>query len=138
MKIDLTGQKFHHLQVVQKSEEQSKADAVLWDCICDCGSKTTATTAQLRSGHKKSCGCIKRVPKAEDLTGQRFGRLTVMKRVGTADRKAIWRCRCDCGKKTDVRSSDLKSGNTKSCGCLGNHFAKRNLLEGGFYGKNKF
>ena len=137
MKIDLTGQKFHRLQVVQKSEQQSKADAVLWECICDCGSKTTATTAQLRSGHKKSCGCIKHAPKAEDITGQRFGRLTVMKRVGTADRKAIWRCRCDCGKKTDVRSSDLKSGNTKSCGCLGNHFAKRNLLEGGYYGKNK-
>ena len=138
MKIDLTGQKFYRLQVVQKSEQQSKADAVLWDCVCDCGSKTTATTAQLRSGHKKSCGCIKRASKADDLTGQRFGRLTVMKRVGTADRKAIWRCHCDCGKKTNVRSSDLKSGNTKSCGCLGNHFAKRNLLEGGFYGKNKF
>ena len=133
MKIDLTGQKFHRLQVVQKSEQQRKTDAVLWDCICDCGSKTTATTAQLRSGHKKSCGCIKRAPKADDLTGQRFGRLTVMKRVGTADRKAIWRCRCDCGKKTDVRSSDLKSGNTKSCGCLGNHFAKRNLTDGGYW-----
>ena len=138
MKIDLTGQKFHRLQVVQKSEQQSKADTVLWDCICDCGSKTTATTAQLRSGHKKSCGCIKRAPKAEDITGQCFGRLTVMKRVGTIERRPIWRCRCDCGRKTDVRSSDLKSGNTKSCGCLGNHFAKRNLLEGGFYGKNKF
>ena len=138
MKIDLTSQKFHRLQVVQKSEEKSKADAVLWDCICDCGSKTTATTAQLRSGHKKSCGCLKRDPKADDLTGKRFGRLTVLKRVGTIARRPIWRCRCDCGRKTDVRSSDLKSGNTKSCGCLGKHFAKRNLLEGGFYGKNKF
>ena len=138
MKIDLAGQKFHRLQVMQKSDEQRKTDAVLWDCICDCGSKTTATTAQLRSGHKKSCGCLKRAPKAEDLTGKRFGRLTVLKRVGTIERRPIWRCRCDCGRKTDVRSSDLKSGNTKSCGCLGNHFAKRNLLEGGFYGKNKF
>ena len=90
MKIDLTGQKFHRLQVVQKSEEQSKADAVLWDCICDCGSKATATTAQLRSGHKKSCGCLKRVSHAKDITGQRFGMLTVMKRVGTnKHRKAL-------------------------------------------------
>lgn len=139
MKIDLTGQKFHRLQVVQKSEEQSKADAVLWDCICDCGSKTTATTAQLRSGHKKSCGCLKRVSHAKDITGQRFGMLTVMKRVGTnKHRKALWKCKCDCGKTTVVSSVDLVTGNTKSCGCLGNHFAKRNLLEGGFYGKNKF
>ena len=96
MKIDLTGQKFHRLQVVQKSEEQSKADAVLWDCICDCGSKTTATTAQLRSGHKKSCGCLKRVSHAKDITGQRFGMLTAMNHVGTnKHRKALWKCKCD-------------------------------------------
>lgn len=136
VRIDLTGQKFNRLTVVQRSEEQRKTDAVLWDCICECGTKTTATTNELRSGHKKSCGCLKKEPKADNLTGMRFGRLTVRKRVGTtADRKPIWRCNCDCGKKTDVRACDLKSGNTRSCGCLGNHFAQRNLMEGGFYEK---
>ena len=134
MKIDLTGRKFHRLQVVQKSEEQSKADAVLWDCICDCGSKTTATTAQLRSGHKKSCGCLKRVSHAKDITGQRFGMLTVMKHVGTnKHRKALWKCKCDCGKTTTVSSVDLVTGNTKSCGCLGRNYAKRNLMKGGYW-----
>ena len=78
MKIDLTGEKFHHLTVVQRSEQQCKKDAVLWDCICDCGKKTTAMTYELRGGHKKSCGCLKRVSHAKDITGQRFGMLTVM------------------------------------------------------------
>lgn len=138
MRIDLTGQKFNRLTVVQRSEEQRKTDAVLWDCICECGSKTTATTNELRSGHKKSCGCLKKEPKAEDLRGMRFGRLVAMKHIGThTDRKAIWRCKCDCGRKTYVRAADLKSGNTQSCGCLGNNLAQRNLMEGGFYGKNK-
>ena len=138
MKLDLTGQKYNHLMVVKKSKNQTRADGVLWDCICDCGNVTTAVTHDLRSGHKKSCGCLKKAPKAHNLKGMRFGMLTVMKRVGTnSDRKAIWRCRCDCGKKTEVRSSDLKSGNTQSCGCLGNNFAKRNLMEGGYYGQNK-
>jgi len=126
MKVDLTGQKFNKLTVLHRGE-QKRADAVIWVCRCDCGAETLATTYELRSGHKKSCGCLKKQPHAENLKGRRFGRLIVMKRVGTSwnDRHPIWRCKCDCGKKTDVRSCDLKSGNTKSCGCLGKEKAKR-------------
>lgn len=127
MKVDLTGQKFNKLTVLHRAENQY-GDAVRWICRCECGTETVATTNDLRSGHKKSCGCLKRVPKADNLKGMRFGRLVVMKRVGTIERRPIWRCKCDCGKKTDVRSCDLKSGNTKSCGCLGREKAKRNLL----------
>ena len=58
-----------------------------------------------------------------DLTGQRFGRLTVIERaddhVGPSGRKhVVWRCKCDCGNEVIVRSVNLKSGHTKSCGCL--------------------
>lgn len=54
-----------------------------------------------------------------DLTGQRFGRLTVL---GRAEEKSSWgavqwRCRCDCGKETLVATGNLKKG-TQSCGCL--------------------
>lgn len=49
-----------------------------------------------------------------DLTGQKFHRLTAVEYVG--NRK--WRCICDCGKETVVGAYELKSGNTKSCGCL--------------------
>lgn len=54
-----------------------------------------------------------------DLTGQKFGRLTVVADDGTRDNGAVsWLCRCECGKSTPVRGALLKSGNTRSCGCL--------------------
>jgi hypothetical protein len=51
--------------------------------------------------------------------GQKFAQLTVMGRVGNdvADRVRL-RCKCDCGKECTVRLTDLRSGHTKSCGCL--------------------
>ncbi len=54
-----------------------------------------------------------------DITGQRFGRLVVVRRGDTSsDGKAMWVCLCDCGEVTEVRSYQLRSGITKSCGCL--------------------
>ena len=54
-----------------------------------------------------------------DLTGQRFERLTAVepteRRRGAS---VVWRCICDCGKEVFAVVGDLKSGNTKSCGCL--------------------
>lgn len=51
-----------------------------------------------------------------DLTGRKFGRLTAMERVGSnKNKRAVWLCKCDCGKTVTVDSYSLKSGNTKSC-----------------------
>ena len=56
--------------------------------------------------------------KLADLTGQRFGRLTVLERAGSDKRKnVIWKCLCDCGKETIVPTADLRRGHTTSCGC---------------------
>lgn len=57
--------------------------------------------------------------KVIDLSGMRFGRLTVEAR-GDSDRhgQARWSCRCDCGGATLARSGDLRSGRTQSCGCF--------------------
>lgn len=57
--------------------------------------------------------------KAINLAGRRFGRLTVRERVTSSKAQAQWRCVCDCGKETVVRSQDLRNGHTKSCGCYG-------------------
>lgn len=55
----------------------------------------------------------------KDLTGKRFGRLTVLKEAGRSkDRQIIWECICDCGNTTLVKAGNLTSGDTKSCGCL--------------------
>ncbi len=57
--------------------------------------------------------------KMVDLTGQRFGRLTVVTMVGLNNRHmCVWLCKCDCGNELRVASSNLIWGNTKSCGCL--------------------
>jgi hypothetical protein len=57
-----------------------------------------------------------------DLTGQRFGRLTVKADLGTRKTSAqfvrYWACDCDCGQTVEVRTGGLRSGATKSCGCL--------------------
>lgn len=54
-----------------------------------------------------------------DLTGQRFGKLTVVERAeNTKEGKAKWLCRCECGKTTTVTRSNLRSGQTTSCGCF--------------------
>lgn len=59
-----------------------------------------------------------------DLTGERFGRLTVIEYKGTKKRKkgnksdSLWLCQCDCGTKKIIYGRALKDGGTKSCGCL--------------------
>lgn len=54
-----------------------------------------------------------------DITGQRFELLTVLAREGRdTTGKTTWRCRCDCGGETVATGLNLKSGTTRSCGCL--------------------
>lgn len=57
---------------------------------------------------------------AQDLSGQRFGHLVVLEfdHKDTKSRKRFWKCKCDCGKNCIVYQNHLKSGHTKSCGCL--------------------
>lgn len=53
-----------------------------------------------------------------DLTGEKIGRLQIIKRIESDNKRYVmWECFCDCGKMTNVRTCDLRSGNTKSCGC---------------------
>lgn len=55
--------------------------------------------------------------KFEDLTGVRFGRLVAVEPV-QSEKSLKWRCSCDCGGEAITTGSKLKSGHTKSCGCL--------------------
>lgn len=50
-----------------------------------------------------------------DLTGQKFGKLTAVEFVPGG--KSSWRCRCECGEEPIVSTGNLRSGNSKSCGC---------------------
>ena len=64
----------------------------------------------------------------EDLTGHRFGRLLVLGRAPSTKR-VKWNCQCDCGNKTTVETCSLKSGTTKSCGCLRREMARQKAKE---------
>ncbi len=65
----------------------------------------------------------------KDLTGQKFGKLTVKKLLRIdKEHGAIWLCDCECGNTTEVPSRKLKSGNTKSCGCLRRTFKRTHGL----------
>ena len=59
------------------------------------------------------------MPKIINLENQKFNRLTVLYRNGTTkDGQILWHCKCDCGNEKDIASRNLRSGHTKSCGCL--------------------
>jgi hypothetical protein len=112
---DLTGQRFGRLQVLQRTANNARHTR--WLCRCDCGRKTIVAADNLTGGgHTKSCGCLRGKLLA---SGQRFGRLTVLKRVPPKKgHRSGWLCVCDCGNETTVITNHLTRGNTKSCGCL--------------------
>ena len=118
-KYDLTGQKIGRLFVIGDSGERTEKGA-MWDCLCDCGNHKLYSTAELRNGMVKSCGCIKREWR-NDIIGKRFGRLEVLDYYDSEKRSgkkySRYLCRCDCGKEVIVLKSDLTSGHTMSCGC---------------------
>ena len=67
-----------------------------------------------------------------DLTGQRFSRLVVLERLDKRGNEWYWKCQCDCGNICEVRGVSLRSGSTKSCGCLKkekDHMPKGNVKD---------
>lgn len=73
-----------------------------------------------------------------DLSGQRFGRLIALEWVSTNKQgNSEWLCVCDCGKEVIVNSQKLKSGKTKSCGCLSRELTIKRNSEGFKYNARK-
>lgn len=57
------------------------------------------------------------MPNRLDISGERYGRLVAVKRLGLIKNQSVWICKCDCGKEKQVVLGALRSGLTKSCGC---------------------
>lgn len=112
------GQRYGRLTVIAKTDRRV-SDRVVWECRCDCGNTTYVTSAHLANGNTTSCGCARTGTNLLDLSGQRFGRLTVLRRTDRhMGHSVIWECLCDCGNTAYVASANLRKGYTKSCGCL--------------------
>ena len=58
------------------------------------------------------------MPAFQNITGEIFGRLTVIERAPAKQRRTMWKCRCACGNTCTIDAAHLKSGWTRSCGCL--------------------
>ena len=117
-KLNLAGKTFGRLAVI-KETGRDLSGSVLWECRCECGEVTETRSYCLVRGDTLSCGCMR----GNQLIGKRFGRLRVTdfshSRGGSTFRKEkYWKCLCDCGSLTTVSSNKLKTGHTKSCGCL--------------------
>ena len=129
-KNNLTGYKFHYLTVLKPTEKRNSGGSILWECQCDCGNITYATSTELKSGHKKSCGCLQKKTASKigqqnliDLTGQRFGKLIVIsknrsEKTPNGSTAIFWNCKCDCGNTCIIRGNSLKTKNSQSCGCI--------------------
>ena len=131
-KLDLTGQRFGKLTVLRPAENIGAKTT--WLCRCDCGQETVVITTNLRSGVTKGCGCQRTagdplvltymgatseekrtLRKRLDLTGQRFGQLTVLRPAENIGKQTAWVCRCDCGRETVAATGSLRSGRTRTC-----------------------
>ena len=133
--IDETGNRYGRLTVLRRDDSPGKKKMALWICQCDCGTICVKRGCDLRCGGTKSCGCLRRENmkkvavighrrKPYELTGERFGRLTVIRRGGKSSSGFCWICKCDCGNIVEVRGRNLRKGNTRSCGCYRNEIIK--------------
>ena len=125
---DLTGQRFGKLLVLKRAEND-KFGKTRWLCQCDCGNQKIINGSSLSRGLTTSCGCSKKEKLQEynkqhtqDETGHKYGKLTVLYRDLTPehqkDGRAMWVCQCECGNIITVMGKSLRSGHTRSCGCL--------------------
>lgn len=116
---DLTGQRFGRLIVIQPTLERRNGYAV-WRCRCECGNEILVSSRHLKNGWVINCGCIPKSRKGADLTGERFGRLLVLRKEQERglDGQVCWRCQCDCGNQVITTTGQLRAGYKKSCGCL--------------------
>ena len=120
----MIGRQFGRLTVLRRAPSIVYSYVVVprWRVRCTCGEVRIVKQANLRSGNTLSCGCLRRDQYADEraaMVGHKYGRLTVLKRTGrSADDRPLWLCLCDCGKRKVVNQDFLRSGSTRSCGCL--------------------
>lgn len=128
--IDKTGMTFGQLTVLSRAE--NKSGYTYWNCKCSCGKEVCIRGDKLTASHidnrgNPSCGHLRILHTVEtiskDLTGQQFGRLTVLKKIEDkrySNGSCMWKCKCECGNIIELPTDSLtkKDRPTRSCGCL--------------------
>ena len=164
--IDLTGQKFNHLYVIERDYEAQKRypneRQAWWKCKCDaCGNIKSLRGTIIRKA--QTCGCklnsdkkarkpVEKKPRTfenfrgENLIGKKFTSLLVSEYADLEHQnfygnqhQNTWKCKCDCGNIYYATTDCLKKGDTPSCGCITkeNQRAKLKDLSGQRFGHLK-
>lgn len=121
----MPGMKFNHWKVI-KFDHTNKHRVKYFLCECDvCGKQKPVRGISLTSGESKACS--KQCTLGTDITGQKFGRWTVISKDKSKPQYYI--CECECGTRRSVYGSSLRLGRTLSCGCLKAERAKEKNLE---------
>lgn len=141
MRKDLLGKRFGKLTVIGIDEERTKDNKVYWWCQCDCGNTTSVQSTALtrKKNFTKSCGCARNSKEAirkamitresypQNITGMKFGRLTVVEKTNIHSDRAsdngayLWKCKCKCGNICYYsRYALITPSGIRSCGCLYN------------------
>ena len=119
--MDLTHRRFGRLTVLHLGSRTTEK-RTYWRCRCRCGAEKEVRGDSLIAGAVRSCGCLWRSVMSRrgirHRRGHRFGRLRVVRQVGTVKKRGrVYLCQCDCGKTINVQGRHLRSGESKSCGC---------------------
>lgn len=133
---DYINKKYGKLTVLEvfpgnwKIKPQIKAKA---RCLCECGKEKIVQFDHMKSGNTSSCGCLRY---SQVMVGDRFGRLIVEDIIlhHYKDGKRIesrFKCRCDCGVKTEGYVHNLLNKSTVSCGCYAREKAREMNLSHG-------
>lgn len=119
--LDIVGKTYNALSVCGYSHALPRPKGNrkhFYSCKCVCGNSTVAERWRIVSGNTKSCGCINSIRK--DLTGKRFGKLLLIKKLKEKrgkSRATRYLCLCDCGRQKEISINPLSTGRVKSCGC---------------------
>lgn len=120
---DIEWQQFSNLIAISFVEKIGPLSYWQYFCLL-CGQTCCLSRSRVSIGTTKSCRCLhnkEQRENIEDLTGQRFHKLLVKKRVekplSIKFRGVFWLCQCDCGKEKVISSNLLKQNRNKSCGC---------------------
>lgn len=144
---NLVGQRFGKLLIIALGNKR-KGD-ICWLCYCECGNVKEVRAAALKhcKSGTKSCGCLNSTE--IDITGQKFGKLTAVKRTDRWGKSIVWLFACECGNEKELRKDNVFHINgTRHCGCLlkksqtedyvGKRFGKLTAIEKtGISGKKK-
>ena len=120
----LIGQEINGFKVIEITNKRAKDKSIILKCQClNCNNIQEIASNILKSNRKICSNCGEKESTLIDITGQRFGKLTVLKRDISQSymghqQDAYWICQCDCGTIKTIRGVSLRKGLTFFCGCI--------------------